>query len=161
MSEVKLKSVAAAPPRRASRPEMPLPAAAWAVLVLLAAALMVLVTTFRVYDPDLWQHLRVGRAIWESHAVPHTQVWVWPTYGQPDVPPSWLFRALLWPFWQLGEVNGLFAWRWLGYVPPERSPYSRDAITIDGLSGSNLDPSLSPGATGTRRMSLVPGDTAP
>lgn len=113
MSEVKLKSPAAAPNRRAARPELPLPTAAWAVLVLLAAALMVLVTTFRVYDPDLWQHLRVGRTIWETHAVPHTQVWVWPTYGQPDVPPSWLFRALLWPFWQLGEVHGLFAWRWL------------------------------------------------
>ena len=27
--------------------------------------------------------------------------------------PSWLFRALLWPFWQLGGVHGLFAWRWL------------------------------------------------
>jgi hypothetical protein len=113
VTEVKLKGAAGVPPRRAARPELPLPAAAWAVLVLLAAALLVLVTTFRVYDPDLWQHLRVGRTIWETHAVPHTQVWVWPTYGQSDVPPSWLFRALLWPFWQLGEVNGLFAWRWL------------------------------------------------
>ncbi|MCC6652994.1 MAG: hypothetical protein IT348_17705 [Candidatus Eisenbacteria bacterium] len=91
----------------------PLPAAAWALLALVAAGVLVLITTFRIYDHDIWQHLRVGRTIWESRAVPDTQVWVWPTYGQPDVPPSWLFRALLWPFWAVGEVHGLFAWRWL------------------------------------------------
>ncbi len=113
MSESKLRGAAANSPRRAPRPVEPLPAAAWTLLVLLAAALAVLATTFRIYDPDLWQHLRVGRTIWETHAVPHTQVWVWPTYGQPDVPPSWLFRALLWPFYELGGVHGLFAWRWL------------------------------------------------
>lgn len=35
-----------------------------------------------------------------------------------------------------------------------RVQWSRDAITIDGLSGSNLDPSLSPGATGTSKMGI-------
>jgi len=36
----------------------------------------------------------------------------WPTYGQPEVLPSWGFRALLWPVWQAGGLFGLFAWRW-------------------------------------------------
>ena len=89
----------------------PLPAAAWALLALVAAGVLVLITTFRLYDHDIWQHLRVGRTIWETGAVPDTQLWVWPTYGQPDVPPSWLFRALLWPFWDAGGVHGVFAWR--------------------------------------------------
>src|SRR5262249_44704272 len=62
---------------------------------------------------DFWQHLAVGRSLWASHAIPHTQVWTWPTWGTPDVLPSWLFRALLWPFWQAGGLVGLFAWRWL------------------------------------------------
>jgi hypothetical protein len=26
--------------------------------------------------------------------------------------PSWLFRALIWPFWSIGGVWGLFVWRW-------------------------------------------------
>ncbi len=64
-------------------------------------------------DPDVWQHLRVGQAIWQSHSIPRTQVWCWPTYGVPQVLPSWGFRALLWPFWQAGGIPGLFAWRWL------------------------------------------------
>ncbi|TMQ72501.1 MAG: hypothetical protein E6K80_02650 [Candidatus Eisenbacteria bacterium] len=29
-----------------------------------------------------------------------------------EVLPSWLFRALLWPFWSIGGVTGLFVWRW-------------------------------------------------
>ncbi|TMQ70399.1 MAG: hypothetical protein E6K81_12695, partial [Candidatus Eisenbacteria bacterium] len=48
-----------------------------------------------------------------SVTIPHTQVWTWPTLGEPAVLPSWLFRALLWPFWRAGGLTGLFAWRWL------------------------------------------------
>ena len=81
-------------------------AAAVAALCALAAC------TFPIYDTDIWQHLVVGREIWRTHAVPHTQLWTWPTHGAPDVLPSWLFRAALWPFWQLGGIGGLFAWRW-------------------------------------------------
>ncbi len=78
------------------------------------AALCVLATvTFPIYDPDLWQHLRVGKTIWEMRAVPTAQLWSWPTYGAPDVLPSWLYRALLYPFWELAGVHGIFAWRWL------------------------------------------------
>src|SRR5262249_43294723 len=31
----------------------------------------------------------------------------------PDVNYAWGFEALAWPFWKLGGVIGLFAWRWL------------------------------------------------
>lgn len=69
--------------------------------------------TFQLYDADLWQHLAVGRAIWQLHRVPTVNLWVWPLYGATGVCPSWLFRALLWPFWAAGGVGGLFVWRWL------------------------------------------------
>jgi hypothetical protein len=86
--------------------------------LLLAAALFTAAAcafgvTFRITDPDLWQHLTVGRAIWQLHHVPVTNLWVWPLYGAPDICPSWLFRALLWPFWSVGDVLGIYAWRWL------------------------------------------------
>jgi alkaline phosphatase len=68
--------------------------------------------TFVLYEKDFWQHLAVGRAIWSLHAVPHTQIWTWPTYGAPDMTPSWGFRILLWPIWQAAGVWGMFAWRW-------------------------------------------------
>ena len=75
-----------------------------------------IVVTFPISDPDLWQHLTVGRAIWKTHSIPHTHLWSWPTYGDPEVLPSWLFRAVLWPVYAAGGVNGLFAWRWVTTV---------------------------------------------
>ena len=81
--------------------------------LILAAACVALSVTFRIGDPDLWQHLAVGRAIWELHRVPTVNLWAWPVYGMPDVCPSWLFRVLLWPFWSAGGLAGLFAWRWI------------------------------------------------
>ena len=69
--------------------------------------------TFRLIDSDFWQHLLVGRVIWERGAIPREHLWSWVTYGRPEVLPSWLFRAALWPFDAAGGVTGLFAWRWL------------------------------------------------
>ena len=84
------------------------------VVALVVAALCALAAvTTPIYDPDLWQHLLVGKVIWQTHAIPHTQLWTWPTHGAPDVLPSWLFRVALWPFWNLGGIQGLYAWRWL------------------------------------------------
>ncbi len=99
-------------PPAAPAPE-PLPRAAVVLLAALTAAVIVALCSWRIADLDVWQHLAVGRAIWQLKRVPLEQVWVWPVYGQPDVLPSWLFRVLLWPFWAAGQVQGLFAWRWL------------------------------------------------
>lgn len=105
------------PPRppapRTVPPPSPLGPAARRLLTALAALLAVLLVGYAIYDPDLWQHLRVGRALWEGLGFPAVNLWTWPTLGAPDLVPSWLFRALLWPFWQAGEVGGVFAWRFL------------------------------------------------
>ncbi len=77
------------------------------------AFLIALSVTWRIVDTDFWQHLAVGRAIWETRSIPQVNVWTWPTYGEPQVLPSWGFRALLWPFYALGGVPGLFVWRWI------------------------------------------------
>ena len=80
-----------------------------AVLTLAIACLV----THRLADPDLWEHLRVGRTIWERHAIPMVHEWTWPRFGEHEVLPSWLFRALLWPFYAAAGAWGLQAWRWL------------------------------------------------
>jgi hypothetical protein len=94
-------------------PAPPLPRAAWVLLVALAAGILVALVSYPIYDTDLWQHLLVGKVIWTTHSIPHTQLWTWPTHGAPDVLPSWLFRALLYPFWTVGGLAGITAWRWL------------------------------------------------
>src|SRR5439155_14728702 len=83
------------------------------VLALVAAVCVAATMSFRIYDPDLWQHLEVGRVLWRTHQIPHVEIWTWPTYGTPAVLPSWGFRALLWPFWRVGGLAGIYVWRWL------------------------------------------------
>jgi tetratricopeptide (TPR) repeat protein len=108
------------PPRRsvvshttAPPPSLPLRHPALLAAAAVAALCLLASVTFRIADPDLWQHLAVGKALWTTHALPRTNVWTWPTYGEAQVLPSWGFRVLLWPFWALGGERGLLAWRWL------------------------------------------------
>lgn len=97
-------------------PPLPLthPAVLFAALV--TAAILVLSVTFDLRGRDFWQHLAVGRFIWEQHRLPLFELWIWPTYGESHVDYAWGFEALLWPFWKLGGVTGLFVWRWLGIL---------------------------------------------
>jgi tetratricopeptide (TPR) repeat protein len=84
------------------------------IAALVAVAACVLVTvSFRLYESDFWHHLLVGRVIWERRSVPTTQLWSWPTWGAPEANSAWAFRALVWPFWKLGGIPGLFVWRWI------------------------------------------------
>jgi hypothetical protein len=83
-----------------------------AVVAMVTGCVLLSVTTLAT-STDLWQHLLVGRVIWETHAVPLRHLWSYPFYGQPDVLPSWGFRFLLWPFYALGGDLGLQVWRWL------------------------------------------------
>jgi len=93
--------------------EVPLSHPAMLVALLATAALVVVAVSFAIDDPDLGQHLTVGRAIWTLREIPRTHLWSWTTYGEPEVLPSWGFRALLWPVWALAGVTGLFVWRWV------------------------------------------------
>ncbi len=85
---------------------------AWLLGGALVAAIAFLVT-HRIADPDLWQHLAVGKAIWTQHAIPMTHQWTWPRFGEHEVLPSWLFRALLYPCHAAAGVWGLQTLRWL------------------------------------------------
>lgn len=84
----------------------------WLVAIT-AAACVAFSVTFKLNDADFWEHLLVGKVIWQLHTVPTTHMWSWPTFGTPEVLPSWGFRALIWPFWSGGGVLGIFLWRWI------------------------------------------------
>jgi len=83
-----------------------------AASVALVAAVFLLCVTFSLFEPDFWEHLLVGRVIWQTHSVPDQEIWTWPAYGAPAITPSWLFTALIWPVWSIAGVWGLFVWRW-------------------------------------------------
>ena len=83
------------------------------VAALVAAACLVVSVSYKIYDPDLWENLVVGKAIWQLHRVPNTQLWSWPTYGAPDVKWTWGYSALLWPVGERWGGGGVLAWRWV------------------------------------------------
>ena len=95
------------------REAVPLRSPALIMVALVAAACIAVSVSYRIYDPDIWENLVVGKAIWTMRQIPHTQLWSWPTYGAPDVKWTWGFSALIWPLWERWGVWGLFGWRWV------------------------------------------------
>lgn len=91
---------------------LPLHHPAYLLACLALAASLVATASYRLYETDLWQHLVMGRAIWE-HGLPRTNQWTWSQYGEPYFFSSWGFRALSWPLWTGAGVIGLFVWRWI------------------------------------------------
>ena len=91
---------------------IPLTHPAMRAALIVAFAGVVLSVTYTMFTTDVWQHLLVGKAIWRLGHVPTTQLWAWPSHGDPEVNSAWLFRAMIWQVWSLGEVWGLYAWRW-------------------------------------------------
>jgi hypothetical protein len=81
------------------------------VLLALASLIVVLLASYRINDYDVWQHLLVGKVIWQTHAPPTTHLWSWPSYGKPDLNSSWGFEALLYPFYAVAGIPGVFLWR--------------------------------------------------
>ena len=82
-------------------------------LLVVAALCVAAAATFKTYEPDLWQHLLIGKVMWQTGRVPLENLWTWPSYGGPTLNSSWAFEVLLWPFWAAGGVAGLAAWRWV------------------------------------------------
>ena len=97
-----------APPRITP---VPLRHPAMIFLLLAGAAMLVISSSYQLYETDLWQHLAMGRTIWER-GIPRVNLWTWPQFGEPYFLASWGFRALLWPLWEWGGIWALFAWRW-------------------------------------------------
>jgi len=99
-------------PERSQEP-LPLRHPAFLIVIIAAAISLLLSTSQAIFDPDLYQHLLTGKVIWQEKSVPLRHLWTWANYGSPQVLPSWLFRVVLWPFWEHGGVIGLFVFRWM------------------------------------------------
>ncbi len=84
---------------------------AWILVAAVAAAFCLIAVAYPLSTPDIWQHLLVGKVMWLQGRIPMEHLWTWPLQGTPEALPSWAFRWALWPFWQVGEVWGMQAWR--------------------------------------------------
>jgi hypothetical protein len=87
----------------------PLDGPAWREYALLA---LTLVTVFLacyqpLWDPDSYWHLAVGREIWTTGRLVHTETFSFTAHGVPWEDTEWLFHLLGYLLWLAGEERGI------------------------------------------------------
>lgn len=82
---------------------------AWREYTLLVLLLCtVLVTSLKpVDDPDTFWHLAVGREVWQTGHLVHTETFSFTAPGAGWEDTEWLFHALLFPLWRILGSGGL------------------------------------------------------
>lgn len=76
----------------------------------LLCVLALLTVRGRFNDPDLWWHLRDGQVIWQTHAVPTTDLYSYTTNHHAVVPQEWLSELTIFAAYRFGGDSGLMLW---------------------------------------------------
>jgi hypothetical protein len=74
------------------------------------AVLAVLTVRDRFDDPDMWWHLKIGEAIWTTHAIPTTDLFSYTTNHHGIVPQEWLSELLIYGAYRVGGFSGMMLW---------------------------------------------------
>ena len=61
-------------------------------------------------DPDTWWHLKVGKEVWTTHAVPTADHWSFTVYGHAWLPHEWLSELTLYAIFHFLGYAGLQLW---------------------------------------------------
>ncbi|MBI5477286.1 MAG: hypothetical protein HY906_00435 [Deltaproteobacteria bacterium] len=105
---------------------------------LLLAAATVLVSPWRMVDPDGLSHLAVGRLIVETGAVPRTDPFTFAAPGRSWSNPEWLGDVAWYAAWRAGGAHGVVALRLalvaLGFLLALRLGRRQGAATLPTLA---------------------------
>src|SRR5919112_1583036 len=75
------------------------------IFVLLAAIFTL--TAGQITDPDFWWHLRTGQLIYETRAIPHTDIFSFTAQGKEWITHEWLAEVLIYAIYKLSGWGGL------------------------------------------------------
>lgn len=64
----------------------------------------------RFDDPDLWWHLKVGQIVWNTHAIPTTDVFSYTAQGHSWTAHEWLAQWSIYGTYLAGGYTGLMLW---------------------------------------------------
>jgi hypothetical protein len=64
----------------------------------------------RLEDPDLWWHLRIGEAMWNTHKIPVFDTFSFTAQGHPWIDHEWLSELSLFAAYRLAGYSGLVVW---------------------------------------------------
>ncbi|HYG08398.1 MAG TPA: hypothetical protein VD835_00355, partial [Pyrinomonadaceae bacterium] len=89
-------------------------AGAWAsflstrrLLVFVLFAAIFTLTAGQITDPDFWWHLRTGQLIFETRAIPHTDIFSFTAQGKEWVTHEWLAEVLIYAVYKWSGWGGL------------------------------------------------------
>lgn len=80
------------------------------MLAALFAVLTVLTVRARFNDPDVWWHLKVGEIIWNTHAIPTTDLFSFTTNNHAWTAHEWLAEVAIYGAWKAGGYSGMMLW---------------------------------------------------
>ena len=117
----------------------------WLLVHLALGALLLVIVTSTVVDPDLWGHLRFGHDVIAGGAIPRSDVYSF-TSARPWVNHEWLAEVLMSAMYATGGIGGLIAlqaglalatlgvilWSLRRFRP---SPWTYDAVVVVSVVG--------------------------
>src|SRR4051812_1354537 len=62
----------------------------WSIVAAVVAVAALWSTSGPLGDPDVWWHVRLGRQIITTHAIPHHETWSFAALGRTWTPTAWL-----------------------------------------------------------------------
>jgi hypothetical protein len=80
------------------------------MLASLLVVLSVLTVGGRFDDPDMWWHLKMGNVIWETHSIPHTDIFSYTTGHHSYIAHEWLSELSIYGAYGWGGYPGLMFW---------------------------------------------------
>jgi hypothetical protein len=63
-------------------------------IYLSVAAVVLIVSFFKIADLDFWWHLKTGQIIWEQKQFQHTEIYSFTAPGRPYIDHEWLFQVI-------------------------------------------------------------------
>jgi hypothetical protein len=73
-------------------------------------ALTALTVRGRFDDPDLWFHLKMGQVVWNTRAIPTTDLFSYTAAGSLCIPHEWLSQLSIYGAYRLGGDSGMMCW---------------------------------------------------
>jgi hypothetical protein len=76
-----------------------------------AFVVLSLLTVFQQFaDPDLWWHLKIGQAIWETGTIPGHDLYSYTASGQAWTAHEWLGQLMIYGCYRMGGYVGVMLW---------------------------------------------------
>jgi len=82
----------------------------------LLSAMVFLYCFYQIRSFDIWLHIKTGWWIWKNADIPRTQLYSFSLGNAAWVDHSWLFQAILYPFYRFMGINGVILIRALGIL---------------------------------------------